>query len=140
MKQKILFSLAAAVALAAAAAVAVQATSEAPAGPAAAGSTAAAERLVLSVESMRCGSCEGRIRETLQARPGVRAVAVDLTAKTVAVEYARGTQDPKALADAVTQLGFPARFAASGAATAAAPAGAPAPARKGCGGSCCSPG
>ncbi|MHB8764185.1 MAG: heavy-metal-associated domain-containing protein [Deferrisomatales bacterium] len=139
MRQKILFSLAAAVALAAAAVVAVQATSETPAGPAAAGS-AAGERLVLSVESLRCGSCEARIREALQARPGVRAVAVDLTAKTVAVEYARGTQDPKALADAVTQLGYPARFAASGTAAAAAPAGAPAPARTGCGGGCCPPG
>ncbi|MBE0617398.1 MAG: heavy-metal-associated domain-containing protein [Proteobacteria bacterium] len=104
-----------------------------------AGDQAPAERLLLGVEGVTCGSCEGRIREALEARPGVRAVAVDLALKTVTVEYVAGSDDPKALADAITRIGYPARFLAS--AQGLAPV-QPTAARSGggCGGSCCTGG
>ncbi len=96
-------------------------------------------RLLLDVPGMTCGSCEGRIREALEARPGVTAVAVDLALKTVTVEYAAGGDDPKALADAVTRSGYPARFRASGPGVPPAATGAPRPGG-GCGGNCCAGG
>jgi Cu+-exporting ATPase len=96
-------------------------------------------RLLLDVPGVTCGSCEGRIREALEARPGVAAVAVDLARKTVTVEYVAGSDDPKALADAVTRSGYPARFRASGPAVAPARTAAERP-RAGCGGDCCAGG
>ncbi len=135
MNRTMWLALAAAVALGTAAAV-VPALSQAPGGAAAqAGPT---ETLLLSADGMRCGSCEGRIRAALEALPGVRAVGVDVAAKTVSVEYAAGTQNPKALAEVVTGLGFPARYLASGVGAGALGQVA-APARRGCGGNCCPP-
>lgn len=96
--------------------------------------------LVLGVERVTCGSCEARIRSALEGLPGVRAVAVDLAARTVAVEHAPESSDPRALADAVTRVGYPARFL--GYAAGPVPAGARSGlgsggAGKGCGGGCC---
>lgn len=105
---------------------------EAPPGP--------TQTLVLGVEGMTCGSCEGRIRASLEGAPGVRAVAVDLGARTVAVEYVAGGGDPRALAEAVTRAGYPARFLGFGAAPVSARSGAGSGAGKGCGGGCCPPG
>lgn len=96
-------------------------------------------RLLLDVPGMTCGSCEGRIREALEARPGVTAVAVDLARKTVTVEYVAGSDDPKALADAATRIGYPARFLASGPGVAPVAPGAARP-KGGCGGNCCAEG
>ncbi len=110
-----------------------------PADPPAAPAARQMARLLLDVPGMRCGSCEGRIREALEARPGVTAVAVDLARKTVTVEYVAGSDEPKALADAVTRSGYPARFLASGPAVAPACPDAERP-RAGCGGDCCAGG
>jgi copper chaperone CopZ len=101
---------------------------EEPAGP--------SERVLFQVDGLTCGSCEGRVRQALQAKTGVRAVGVDLGAKTVAVEYEAGAADPKELADTMTRLGYPARYLASGAAVPVAPA-APAKRAGGCAGGCC---
>ncbi|GAB4258978.1 MAG: hypothetical protein Kow0092_06910 [Deferrisomatales bacterium] len=98
----------------------------------------AVERVLFSVQGVSCGSCEGRIREALARRPGVRAVGVDLAARTVTVEYVKRQADPKALADAVTGLGYPARYLASGASVAPPAAARPGTGSGGCGGSCCS--
>lgn len=89
-------------------------------------------RVLLAVPSMTCGSCEGRIRAALGADPGVREVTVDLGSRTVEVVYAAGTADPKALADAVTRAGYPARYLPPD-----DPRPAPAKAGSGCGGGCC---
>jgi len=97
------------------------------------------ERLLLGVEGVSCGSCEVRIRETLEARAGVRAVAVDLGQRTVTVEYAAGSDDPKSLAEAITRLGYPARFLAAGPGVLPARPGATRPGG-GCGGNCCAGG
>lgn len=134
MKQRTLWlSLAVAVTLAAAA-LAPHATSNAPSAAVA----AATEKLSLTVEGMTCGACAGRIRQALEKLPGVQAVDVDVAARAVTVGYALGAMDPKALADAVTQAGYPARLAVAGAAP--VPGGqAATPARRGCGGNCCPP-
>ncbi len=139
MKRTTWLAMAAAVALGGAA-VAVQSTPETPAqGAVAPAEGAAVERLLLGVERVTCGSCEARIRAALDGRPGVRAVAVDLAQRTVTVEYAAGSDDPKALAEAVTAAGYPARFLTAGQAVAAPETGAARP-RGGCGGNCCAGG
>jgi copper chaperone CopZ len=88
--------------------------------------------LNLSVPGMTCGSCEGRIRTALEQNPGVREVIVDLGSRTVRVTYDPSKADPKALAEAVTRAGYPARYLPEG-------TSAPAPRRSGsgCGGGCC---
>lgn len=96
-------------------------------------------RVLLAVEGVSCGSCEAHIREALSVDPAVRAVSVDLGARTVTVEYTEGRTDPKALADRVTLAGYPARYLASG------PQVPPAATKgegsaSGCGGSCCAGG
>jgi len=139
MKRTIWLAVAAAVALGGAV-VAVQATSETlPAGAAAQSQGAAVERVLLGVDRVTCGSCEGRIRAALEARPGVRAVAVDLAQKTVTVEYAAGSDDPKSLADAITRIGYPARFLAAGSGVVAVQPAASRPGG-GCGSNCCAGG
>jgi copper chaperone CopZ len=84
--------------------------------------------LTLAVPSITCGSCEGRITRALEGRAGVRGVQVDLRARVVRVAYDPALADPKALAEAVTAAGYPARYLAPGAPL-------PAPARGG--GGCC---
>ncbi|MBI5443503.1 MAG: heavy-metal-associated domain-containing protein [Deltaproteobacteria bacterium] len=97
------------------------------------------QRVLLQVEGLSCGSCEARVRKALTEKPGVRAVDVNLSQKTVTVEYEEGAADPKELADRITRLGYPARFLASG-------PGVPGPKRAegkpagGCGGDCCNRG
>ncbi|MFU8857897.1 MAG: heavy-metal-associated domain-containing protein [Deferrisomatales bacterium] len=100
---------------------------EEPSGP--------SQTLLLGVERMTCGSCEARIRQALEERPGVTAVAVDLASRTVAVEYAAGTADPRVFAEAVTRAGFPARFLGLG--DGPLPVRPKAAAGKGCAGGCC---
>lgn len=103
------------------------AATAAPAPPAVPGAV-----LTLAVPSMTCGSCEGRISRALEARPGVGEVRVDLGARVVRVAYDPALADPKALAEAVTAAGYPARYLAPG-----APLPAPARGGGGCGGGCC---
>ena len=88
--------------------------------------------ITLAVSGMTCGSCEGRIRDALEARPGVRQVAVDLGSRTVRVVYDPATADPKALAEVVTAAGYPARYLAPGTTLPAVPRSG-----GGCGGGCC---
>lgn len=97
---------------------------------------AAGQRVVFQVDGLSCGSCEGRVRKALTAKPGVREVEVDLDRKLVAVSYEEGRADPKALADTIASLGYPARYLSSGPAV---PGVRPPPARSagGCGGDCC---
>jgi len=95
-----------------------------------------AQKFLLQVQGLSCASCEEKIRSALRAIPGVRSVAVNLADRTVTVEYQDGSADPKALADAVTRAGYPARYVTSGPGV----PNAGAPGRKpsgGCGGGCC---
>lgn len=103
------------------------------------GPTEAVERVLLAVEGMTCGSCESRIRETLEAHPAVRKVGVDLASRTVTVDYAKDLADPKILADRVTGVGYRARFLSAGPQLPPPAEGGARP-RSGCGGNCCSGG
>lgn len=105
-----------------------QAAAPSPTGP--------TERVLFQVEGMSCGSCEGKIRKALKAKPGVVAVAVNLDERTVIVDYEERVADPKALAETITRAGFPARFVASGPRVPAVPKTGAAK-TGGCGGSCC---
>ena len=88
---------------------------------AAAAGTGDGAAITLAVSGMTCGSCEGRIRDALEARPGVRQVAVDLGSSTVRVLYDPAAEDPKALAEVVTAAGYPARYLPPGTALPAVP-------------------
>lgn len=60
---------------------------------------------ILIVEGMYCQKCVSRIKEALEALPGVHDVVVDLEAKTatIALEHTISTE---VLMDAITGLGF----------------------------------
>ena len=45
------------------------------------------EKIVLTVEGMSCQHCVKAVNNAVGALPGISSVAVDLDAKTVAVEY-----------------------------------------------------
>ena len=59
----------------------------------------------ISIEGMACGHCSARVEKALRGVPGVREVAVDLAAKTAAVE-ADDCVAEAALSKAVTDSGY----------------------------------
>jgi Cu+-exporting ATPase len=70
----------------------------------------------LSVKSMSCASCVGRVDKALAAVPGVIDVAVNLASVTAKVTYLQGVTTPNALAQAATDAGYPASVAGADAA------------------------
>jgi len=62
---------------------------------------------VLTVEGMSCGKCAARVVKAIQAQAPDAQVQVALEAKRVTV--APPVADPQALAQAVTDAGYPAR-------------------------------
>ena len=61
--------------------------------------------VVLAVEGVSCGSCEGHIRDALGKVEGSGEVAVDLIRRTVTVSYDPAKTAPDALAKAVSGAG-----------------------------------
>ncbi|SEG59264.1 Cu+-exporting ATPase [Thalassococcus halodurans] len=70
----------------------------------------------LSVKSMSCASCVGRVDKALATVPGVIDVAVNLASETAKVTYLQGVTTPNALAQAATDAGYPASVAGADAA------------------------
>ena len=68
-------------------------------------------RLVLTIGSMSCASCVGRVDRALAAVPGVTGVSVNLASETATVDYLEGATDPASLIAASTAAGYPARAA-----------------------------
>ena len=66
-------------------------------------------RITLSVGSMSCASCVGRVEKALLAVPGVTSAAVNLAAETAVVEFVDGAVSPAEIAAAITAAGYPAR-------------------------------
>ncbi|MFC0864043.1 heavy-metal-associated domain-containing protein [Sphaerimonospora cavernae] len=60
-------------------------------------------QLVLSVPGITCGHCVNAISEAVGEIPGVSAVEVDLSAKTVTVA---GAADPSAVRAAIDDAGY----------------------------------
>jgi len=93
----------------------VQLTLAAPADPAAvartldeAGYPARRGEVRLTVASMSCASCVGRVDRALSAVPGVLSVNVNLASETATVEYLEGAVTVRDLVGAATDAGYPA--------------------------------
>lgn len=71
--------------------------------------------VTLSVRSMSCASCAGRVEAALLAEPGVVSASVNLAAETATVAYLDGATTPSHLADAAGAAGYPASVAGAGA-------------------------
>jgi copper chaperone CopZ len=65
------------------------------------------ETTVFSVEGMSCGKCAARVTKAIQAQAPQARVEVDLAEKRVTV--APAVADAAALAQAITQAGYPAQ-------------------------------
>lgn len=85
-----------------------QVTAAAPV-TAAEATTASPETLHLMVENVHCAGCIKRIESTLANMPGVAASRVNLSTKRLRVDWLPGQTTPDAIAETVTDLGFPAR-------------------------------
>jgi tRNA-Thr(GGU) m(6)t(6)A37 methyltransferase TsaA len=71
------------------------------------GHTAPSSQLRLAIEGMKCIKCVERIRNTIQALPGISAATVEIG--SAVVEFDAAKAKPSAILNAVTALGFPAR-------------------------------
>ena len=76
-----------------------------------AGYPARTSRVTLSVGSMSCASCVGRVEKALVVAPGVVDVAVNLAAETASVEYLSEVITPEEIAGISTAAGYPAEVA-----------------------------
>ena len=70
----------------------------------------------MSVASMSCGSCVGRVDRALAAVPGVTDVSVNLATESARVTYLSGVTTPNAVAQAATDAGYAATIAGAEAA------------------------
>ncbi|WP_375280879.1 heavy metal translocating P-type ATPase [Pseudooctadecabacter sp.] len=68
-------------------------------------------RVVLTVGSMSCASCVGRVDKALAGVPGVVSASVNLAAETATVEYVEGVVTVDQIAQASTDMGYPATVA-----------------------------
>ena len=66
-------------------------------------------QVVLDVENMTCPACSITIAKALERVEGVSDTHVDAAAHTVTVTYDAQSTSATAVADAVTNAGFPAR-------------------------------
>lgn len=75
---------------------------------------AAPEQVVLEAENMTCPACSITIEKALEKVPGVTDTQVDTEAGIVTVTFDSERTSIPAVADAVTNAGFPARARANG--------------------------
>ncbi|MDD9922718.1 MAG: heavy metal translocating P-type ATPase [Boseongicola sp.] len=75
------------------------------------GYPARTKRVKLSIESMSCASCVGRVDKALADVPGVLSVTVNLAAETAVVEYLEGTVAVSDLMAATAAIGYPSEVA-----------------------------
>ncbi|MET4130540.1 heavy metal translocating P-type ATPase [Roseovarius sp. MBR-6] len=68
----------------------------------------------LTLTSMSCASCVGRVDRALSALPGVLDVNVNLASESATVSYAEGTLSPRDLMAAAGAAGYPAEIAEAG--------------------------
>ena len=81
-----------------------------------AGYPAHSQKVTLTIESMSCASCVGRVDKALAAVPGVIDVSVNLASETARITYLDGVATPQTLAAAATEAGYPAKIAGADAA------------------------
>ncbi|MEA5552012.1 heavy metal translocating P-type ATPase [Anabaena cylindrica UHCC 0172] len=70
-------------------------------------STPVTEKIILDVGGMKCAGCVIAVEKQLNQHPEVKNVSVNLATEVAVVETEVGTVDPDALAEALTENGFP---------------------------------
>ncbi len=73
------------------------------------------KRVTLSIGSMSCGSCVGRVETALSRVPGVLSVTVNLAAETAVVDMLDGVATASEVIAASGAAGYPAELAETGA-------------------------
>lgn len=68
------------------------------------------EHVTLNATGMSCQHCVQKVTTAVVTLPGVAGVKVDLEAGTVSVDTLEPV-DPKVIADAITEAGYPAEIA-----------------------------
>ena len=63
-------------------------------------------KATLIVEGMSCDHCRKAVEKSVRALPGMVAAEVDLTSRTLTVEYEAGKVGPGAIRLAVEEAGF----------------------------------
>ena len=71
-------------------------------------SAAQEQTVTMHVSGMTCGACPISVRHRALQLKGVHTAAVDLDTATAIVTYEDGEQSSQAIAQAITQLGYPA--------------------------------
>ncbi|NLM61854.1 MAG: copper chaperone CopZ [Clostridiales bacterium] len=64
------------------------------------------EKAILKVEGMSCSHCEKAVKNAAGSIDGVKSVEVDLSAKTVTVEYDPNAASLDAICDAIEDQGY----------------------------------
>ncbi len=64
------------------------------------------KQLQLGIEGMTCASCSARVERALGKLPGVNEASVNLATERASVRYDENVLDPKAIADAVSEVGY----------------------------------
>jgi copper chaperone len=64
------------------------------------------ESATLTVTGMKCGGCENNVTTKLKTIDGVIAVSASSKDKTVKVEFDTTKTSPKAIAKAITDVGY----------------------------------
>ena len=67
--------------------------------------------VTLTVASMSCASCVGRVDKALAALPGVVNVSVNLASESAQVDFLDGAVTPEEIAAVATNAGYPAEIA-----------------------------
>jgi copper chaperone len=64
-------------------------------------------RVVLEVPDISCEHCERTVRSTLEPMSGIHAVAVDIPARSVTVDYDQGTVSLTEMSAALADEDYP---------------------------------
>lgn len=67
------------------------------------------QMVTIQVTGMTCGTCPISVRHRAMQMKGVRSASVDINTSLATVVYEDTQQSPQAIAQAITQLGYPAR-------------------------------
>ena len=79
--------------------------------PAAAQSVATEQTVTFTIAKMTCALCPVTVKKAMQGVAGVRAVEIDLEAKTASVVFDATQTDTDAIAEASANAGYPAAVA-----------------------------
>lgn len=63
--------------------------------------------LMVTAHDISCDNCRRNIEQDLGREPGVRAVAVDVEARTVLIDFDQGETGPARLREALADAGYP---------------------------------